>query len=1077
MFDTHTADLIAAAPALDGLNLVDLPKELTRAYSTIVTLRMRLREANASGVPSEDLRPILERLQRLGFAQEAFTALAPGRENRAAAAFVAASAHQLRFAAERLQSPVRVRSQLTVDAIGPEIAATVMFLIADRVADAAQMSRNIQIEGSSAIEDQLRRAIADLARGNMGAITSSTWTPSVTSEHDSNIDAVALLWWRLLQGIRLLARDLLGSGETVIAEGTSVAVFAEVRDLSVDVLDFGGTAQVFSVFPGPHHLASLLYSADGVLRRSAVMGVQNPFTVSSSDWTAFLASLAKRRPYLWPNHQQALEAGYLLPGTSAVMSFPTGAGKSTLTELKIAAARLSGRKVVYLVPTLALVAQVTNDLRQTFPEARGTSADEMAQEDLASVSVMTPERCLTLLGFSPDGFQDVGLLVFDECHIIHPQAGSSRRSVDAMLCLLAFFRASSSADVLLVSAMIKNAHKLAEWIKSLIQRPVLALPSNWKPTRQARGCVVYEGARVREMLRLISGNAAATKTKAITASVKRQLNATPFGMFSLLQTWNSSSLNDYTLLPLIDGVVQLDATKVSPSLAYLTSNRNVVAAEIAARSGNQGIKTLVFAQTIPYCTSIQGKVDALMSLPTVPLNASERIQRSYAALELGGEDFTYCQLEGRAASHHGLLLPSERSVNESLFRRPDGINVLVATSTLAQGMNLPSQLVIIAGDDKYDLEQNKPQMLEAHNLLNAAGRAGRAGEAAEGMVILIPGTVVEYHESEHTLSPRWFELQAIFSNSDQCLEIEDPLEPLLDQIHTAAEGSELSDYLIRRLPVKLGEGEELARNLLEKSFGAFKHYQAGDAQWIHQRVQSALARRRAIISDPSSFGWEDELASTTGVLSSSSIKGVVTAMKNSVAEPVGPPTVWIEWGLNWLLANPSILTDIVRPLTITGVFGNEFTGVESDERKRGAVLSKIARVLPLWIRGAPLREIDVLLRSKPSSKCDAARERALRLAPELAYFFSLVTQIYKRMRESEGDTAVVLPLGFAMHGRCVREGFDMVEKLALYQLQRGSIPRVPIHQQWDHLRTKMPAASEHEAFSDLVQRVSIARHL
>ena len=64
-------------------------------------------------------------------------------------------------------------------------------------------------------------------------------------------------------------------------------------------------------------------------------------------------------------------------------------------DVKTAAARLSGGKVVYLVPTLALVAQVTNDLRQTFPEVRETSADEMAQEDLASVSVMTPERCLT----------------------------------------------------------------------------------------------------------------------------------------------------------------------------------------------------------------------------------------------------------------------------------------------------------------------------------------------------------------------------------------------------------------------------------------------------------------------------------------------------------------------------------------------------------------------------------------------------------------------------------------------------------------------------------------------------------
>ena len=202
MFDTPTAELIAAAPALDGLDLSNLPKELTRAYSTIVSLRMRLRGSNVSEAPTEELRSILERLERLGFAQEAFAAVAPDRENRAAAAFVAASAHQLRFAAERLQSPVRVRSQLTVDAIGPEIAATVMFLIADRVADAAQMSRSIHIEGSSTVEDQLRQTIADLARGNLTAITSSTWTPSATSENDSDVDAVALLWWRLLQGIR-----------------------------------------------------------------------------------------------------------------------------------------------------------------------------------------------------------------------------------------------------------------------------------------------------------------------------------------------------------------------------------------------------------------------------------------------------------------------------------------------------------------------------------------------------------------------------------------------------------------------------------------------------------------------------------------------------------------------------------------------------------------------------------------------------------------------------------------------------------------------------------------------------------
>jgi hypothetical protein len=52
----------------------------------------------------------------------------------------------------------------------------------------------------------------------------------------------------------------------------------------------------------------------------------------------------------------------------------------------------------------------------------------------------------------------------------------------------------------------------------------------------------------------------------------------------------------------------------------------------------------------------------------------------------------------------------------------------------------------------------------------------------------------------------------------------------------------------------------------------------------------------------------------------------------------------------------------------------------------------------------------------------------------------------------------------------------MVEKLALYQLGNGLIPRVPIHQQWDHLKAKIHSASEYESFSDVVLRVRLAMH-
>jgi hypothetical protein len=84
------------------------------------------------------------------------------------------------------------------------------------------------------------------------------------------------------------------------------------------------------------------------------------------------------------------------------------------------------------------------------------------------------------------------------------------------------------------------------------------------------------------------------------------------------------------LLPLLDTDVVLDAKKVSQTLAYLTSNRNAVAAEVAACSGDQGIKTLIFTQTIPFCSSVQKNVSKTMKHPKSPLNVDERRQYAHA---------------------------------------------------------------------------------------------------------------------------------------------------------------------------------------------------------------------------------------------------------------------------------------------------------------------------------------------------------------------------------------------------------------------------------------------------------------
>jgi replicative superfamily II helicase len=101
-------------------------------------------------------------------------------------------------------------------------------------------------------------------------------------------------------------------------------------------------------------------------------------------------------------------------------------------------------KIIFLAPTLALVDQTASALAKSFPQAQvqRERAEQLLFspfeiEPLPSISVLTPERCLAMLGFSPDLFVDVGLIVFDECHLLHPRnLDTSHRSIDAMLCLL-----------------------------------------------------------------------------------------------------------------------------------------------------------------------------------------------------------------------------------------------------------------------------------------------------------------------------------------------------------------------------------------------------------------------------------------------------------------------------------------------------------------------------------------------------------------------------------------------------------------------------------------------------------------
>ncbi len=1037
-------------------------------------------------------------MRRLAFTYEALVSVVADRENRVAAAFVAGAAHHVTLLAARVSDPTPRQSRLGYQGISAEISAALLFLIAEASADAAEMAKSITVETADPVEAALIRSISHLAAGRLREILE---TPVPTAEQILAVDggsrAVRTLYFLLLRGVRVLAASLLGEIDSLEPSNASAQeLFKQAKTLCVEPLGdtlsgLGGTP--YSLFPGPLHLASLLLSVATDLSASSLVGVIPPDGLDGGRWFGLMQEMAERRPYLWRNHLQAIAAGYLRLGISAAVSFPTGAGKSTLAELKIATALLRGAKVVFLAPTLALVDQTARALAGSFPKAdvQKERAEEVLfdfdSEALPAISVMTPERCLAILSFDPEIFSDVGLMVFDECHLLHPrETDRSRRAIDAMLCVLNFTAVAPESDLLLLSAMMKNCTEIAGWIESLTGRPCLALALTWKPTRQVRGCVVYGESEIGPLKQKLREARAKVKNKHPPATLKRSLTVQPFGFFCLNQTWNTRARGDYALLPLLSETVAL-GTGTSPRDGswYLTPNGNEVAADLATATARQKLKTLVFTQTIPYANKASTTVSEQLGTPGVVLTDAEKMLHAAAADEAGATQVLYLQLDSHgalassSACHHGLLLPVERQLHESLFRRPDGIHVLVATSTLAQGMNLPSEVVIIGGDSRFDQKADRMEQLEAHELLNAAGRAGRAGDSSYGFVLVIPSKVVNFDNEKNTIHNHWTELQAIFAQSDQCLVIEDPLSSLLDQIHAATEpASDAVTYLIRRLPVGGADGSNSdapARTLLDRSFAAYSARRRGDDAWVESRVASALSLRRADPTAPTTLTWADRLAAAAGVRAET-IYALGTPL-SAALDPRVSVSEWYNWVVSWLSANPNLIPQFIRRESLEGLFGKQYRVLTDDAQRGQYAAPRLFSLLVRWMRGETLVELERAFGTKESQlgHCEAAREFVLRVIPDLAYLFGLPAQVVRALGRERGDNSEP-PLALAMLGSCVKEGFDAVEKLALRH-SNNALSRRRAHYEFAVLAPYLHSGTIDDNFPALLQRVELALRL
>ncbi|MCE5200766.1 DEAD/DEAH box helicase [bacterium] len=1101
MFDATTRLLITQAPSLDQLDLDSLPEEMTEAYATIVSLRLSL--ANDAAPSEDELSMVLDKLKRLANTYESLVVVQPDNPQTRSAAFVAASARHLLHLAESIRRDENLTSYLRADAISSDLSAILLFIIAGYPSDASAVANKVNAETESTIESALINAISGLAKGDLAGI--ARLSPDVTSSYPESDDlyviACRVLWNRLYAGVRAVSQMLLGDKPSVDPYGLfsnvrkdAVVQFQpppEFREKIGAPLEYLDSA--CELFGGPHHLASLLSIATDRLMQVSAIALSAPMGIDQEEWRHYVRGLATRRPYLWENHWEAIRKGYLIPGHSAAVSFPTGAGKSALAELKIATALLRGQSVVFLVPTHALVSQVISDLRKAFPAHRVltylsgggeySETDERPSFESPVVAVMTPERCLTEVRFAPESYTSCGLVVFDECHLIHyseNDANSARRSIDATMCLLHVMAAAPGADVLLLSAMMQNPDKLAEWLSGRCGKMCLSIHLPWKPTRQARGCVVYPSNQIGDLYKQLNGagraqilrvaRARGEKPKPPSKDVVRQLSAEPHGFFCLHQTWNTTDRKDYALLGFGDAV-PLSAN----AWWSLTPNRVEVARSIGVRMAKAGMKTLVFLQNTTHTVSLAREASRELkdSIQSAVPSSRELELIENAAVEMGDAACVYSPFDGLAGCHHALMLPSERLLNEEAFRRRDGIQLIAATNTLAQGMNLPAEAVIIAGDDRFDINSGHARSLEAHELLNAAGRAGRAGYCPQGMVVIIPGSVVDFDEGKNAIHPRWFDLQRqVFSQSDQCVEIEDPINLCLDKIQNAG-GNYDPDltYFVNRVPVD--DAGIVDISFLNRSLSAYYADIRGQSAEFKERIQRFSQFKSRVETDMSVPLWLARAANDSGV-DPAIVSSLHCALREIGTLPMWTVSDWLIWFCEWLQKHPDWLFGILRPQTISGAFSKLVKLKNSKEPEKATVDEKAALVQALfsvarsWISGATIKQLETGLNSK-TRYAERGRKFALRVVPELSYAVGLVTLLHRRCIESN-STDEQMPLTLGVLAACIKEGFDLPEKLALYAAV-GGMTRVECHRLYSMLGEHLPVADTFETLSSLKSRM------
>ncbi|MDC4461785.1 DEAD/DEAH box helicase [Acinetobacter baumannii] len=420
-----------------------------------------------------------------------------------------------------------------------------------------------------------------------------------------------------------------------------------------------------------------------------------------------------------PQRRTLAEKGLLGSSRRAVVvSLPTSSGKTLIAQFRILQAlnQFDDQEgwVAYIAPTRALVNQVTRQLRKDFNplnivveqlspalEFDNIEIDllqENQQDAKFRVLVTTPEKLDLMLkqGWEEKIGRPLTLVVVDEAHNIN----SDHRGLKLELLLATINNESKYAQFLLLTPFINNAKEVARWLGGSNSEDV-SLGLDWQPNDRVIG-----------VIKPIKGKPLSRK------SFDYSLD------FEMLHTSRDT-------LALDESFTFPSNHKVANSYSK-AGDQGHIAAMAASYLKKRG-PVIVMHSTPGYVWSLAKKIKKA-EVKSNSVHEDILLVQKYLILELG-KDFPLIDLlEYGIGVHHSGLPEEVRQLIEWLFEN-ERLSYLVATTTIAQGINFPVSGVVLASH-QYPSKNKAPEDMPPEDFWNIAGRAGRVSQGQLGVIAL-----------------------------------------------------------------------------------------------------------------------------------------------------------------------------------------------------------------------------------------------------------------------------------------------------------------------------------------------------